>query len=1178
MSQSATTPNPSPRPISLDDKYDLECERIFANGAQALVRATLMQRQLDKGRGMNTAGYVSGYRGSPLGGVDLQFWKAKNWLQDAGVTFEPGINEDLAATMVIGSQQAAELPDPKHDGVFGLWYGKGPGVDRAGDAPKHANYGGTSKIGGVVAVFGDDHPGKSSTIAHQSEQAMMSCCIPVLYPASVQEYIDYALAGWAMSRYSGLWVGFKAVNETVESTASIDVDPTRYDFELPEGEDLPAEGIHVALRYAPQQDDLLVQRYRLPRAQTFARANGIDKVTVKADKGLGIVSAGKAYLDVMDALYALGIDEAKAQALGVSVYKVGLVWPVEPKGLQAFGRGKQELLFVEEKRAFIEQQAAHLLFNLPDDERPRIVGKTDDNGIEMLPSDAQLTAAMVAQVIANRLENLGLADEGIRARARTIVEDLEQAAIATGAPLVRTPFFCSGCPHNRSTKVPAGSVALNGIGCHGMAAIVHENNIPPTQMGAEGATWIGASHFSNMSHAFQNLGDGTYTHSGILAIRAAIAAGTNITYKVLYNDAVAMTGGQPAEGDLTVDQISRQLAAEGVKAIAVVSDEPEKYGRGYKFDSRVTIYHRRDLDKLQRDFRKRRGVSAIIYDQTCAAEKRRRRKRGLFPDPARRAYINERVCEGCGDCSVQANCVSIHPLDTELGRKRVIDQSSCNKDFSCIEGFCPSFVTVEGGQPKKRSELPLPEALVKALPPATIRPANDNYSILVNGVGGTGVVTIGAILGMAAHLEGKQCSIYDMTGLSQKGGAVFSHVKIGPVAQPGSAPALNSPKIGQGDADLVLGCDLVVSSGADCLGATRPGKTSAIVNGHLVPTGAFQLNPDLELSVAPMHANIDNRLGEDQVNRFDATGLSMGMLGDSIGTNMMMVGYAAQRGLLPVNVESIESAIEMNGVAVELNRKAFNVGRIAAHDPAVLSDLMDGTDTDSAPLEDTLEAFIERRRQDLVAYQDEKYAQQYIDILAEVARNEARAVPGSTQLQHAVARYLFKLMAYKDEYEVARLQTDGALLNAIGARFEGEYNLHFYLAPPLFAKRDSATGLPMKREYGPWMYGLLKRLAGFKGLRGSAMDIFGYTAERRMERKLRDDYIAQIKSLSAQLSPANIDTVVKFAEVPERIRGFGHVKLQHVNRAKSIEADLLGELQDVNATAAKSEPASAETV
>jgi indolepyruvate ferredoxin oxidoreductase len=1056
-----------------------------------------------------------------------------------------------------------------------MWYGKDPGVDRAGDALKHANYSGSSENGGVIAVFGDDHPGKSSTIAHQSEQALMSFCMPVLYPASVQEYIDYALAGWAMSRYSGLWVGFKAVNETVESTASIDVDPTRHQFVTPEGGELPPNGIHVALRYAPQEDDLLVQRYRIPRAIAFARANNIDKVTVTADKGLGVVAAGKAYLDVMDALYVLGIDENKAKSIGLSVYKVGMVWPLEPAGLRDFARGKDELLFVEEKRAFMEPQAAHMLFNLPAGERPRIVGKTDETGIEMMPSDMQLNTGMVAQVIAARLETLGLADEGIRARARTIKEDIEQAAVSSGTALVRTPFFCSGCPHNRSTKVPEGSVALNGIGCHGMAAIIHDHNIPPTQMGAEGATWIGASHFSNMPHAFQNLGDGTYTHSGILAVRAAIAADTNITYKILYNDAVAMTGGQPAEGNLTVDQISRQLAAEGVKGIAVVSDEPEKYGRGYQFDSRVTIYNRRDLDKVQRDFRERKGVTAIIYDQTCAAEKRRRRKRGLFPDPSRRAYINERVCEGCGDCSVQANCVSIQPLDTELGRKRVIDQSSCNKDFSCIEGFCPSFVTVEGGQPRRSLATELPEELLRSLPMPGLRPANDNYGILINGIGGTGVVTIGAIIGMAAHLEGKQCSIYDMTGLSQKGGAVFSHVKVGPVPQLGSTPALTSPKIAAGDADLVLGCDLVVSSGAECLSATRSGKTSAIINGHLVPTGAFQLNPDLDLAVAPMHANIDMRLGDDKVNRVDATGLAMAMLGDSIGSNMMMVGYAAQKGLLPVSVESIENALDMNGVAVDLNRKAFTVGRLAAHDPGALSDLIDGASGQDADEQDSLPAFIARRVEDLTAYQNAAYAKRYADLVARVAAREQAAVPGSTKLQRAVARYLFKLMAYKDEYEVARLQTDGELVAAIAGKFEGKYNLHFYLAPPILAGKDPLTGIPRKREYGPWMYGLLKRLAGFKGLRGTPLDIFGYTAERRMERKLRDDYISMLGDIGDKLSAENIELAVQLTEIPERIRGFGPVKQQHVTRAKAIEADLLGQWH-AGAGARKS-PANAAT-
>ena len=1176
MSTDNSSAAPSTRPITLDDKYNLDCERIFASGPQALVRATLMQQALDRRSGLDTAGYVSGYRGSPLGGVDQQFWKGREWLEAAGIRFEPGLNEDLAATAILGTQQAAELPSPKHDGVFSMWYGKGPGVDRSGDALKHGNYAGTSEHGGVLAVFGDDHAGKSSTVAHQSEQAMVGFCIPTLYPATVQEYIDFALAGWAMSRYSGCWVGFKAVNETVESTASIDVDPSRHQFTRPPDGELPQVGVHINLRYAPIEDDLIIQRYRLPRAQAFARANGLDQITMDSkQRRFGIVAAGKSFLDLGEALSALGIDEAKADAIGLSVYKPGLVWPLDPHGLTDFCRGLEEVLFIEEKRAFIEPQAAHALFNMASSERPRLVGKLDETGAELLPSDLQLSAAIVAQVVAGRLERAGLANEGILARSRDIASVVEQAAKATGAPLLRTPYFCSGCPHNRSTKVPDGSMTLTGIGCHGMAALVYENNVPPAQMGAEGATWIGAAHFSSTPHVFQNLGDGTYTHSGILAVRAAIAAGTNITYKVLYNDAVAMTGGQPAEGNLSVDQISRQLAAEGVTPIAVVSDEPEKYRRGYKFDPRVTIYHRRDLEKVQRDLRERRGVSAIIYDQTCAAEKRRRRKRGTFPDPARRAFINERVCEGCGDCSVQANCVSIQPLDTELGRKRLIDQSSCNKDFSCIEGFCPSFVTIEGGQVRKAAQADLPADLLAALPTPGTRDGNDGYSILVNGVGGTGVVTIGAIIGMAAHLETKHSSIFDMTGLSQKGGAVFSHIKVG-ADHTGATREVASPKISYGDADLVLGCDLVVSASMECLSTARPGKTSAVVNGHLVPTGAFQLNPDLELAVAPLHTGIEDRIGPDKVNRVDATGLAQSLLGDSIGANMLMVGYAAQKGLLPVRVESIEQALDLNGVAVELNRNALNIGRIAAHDPAALSELLDTTARRGDSLDDSLDAFMERRCADLIKYQDSAYAERYRRIVQAVGERESAVSSESTALTRAVARYLFKLMAYKDEYEVARLHTDGTLLDAVAAQFEGPYQLHFHLAPPILPGRDSLTGVPFKRKFGPWMYRCLKLIARFKSLRGTPWDVFGYSRERRMERQLREDYIALVEDLLSRLTPNRLDLAIRLAEVPERIRGYGHVKLAHVERAKQLQDELRAEF-DAAAAVQTKEPAEAAT-
>lgn len=1181
-SDADTSPSTLAPSVSLNDKFDLDCDRIFASGPQALVRALLTQRALDQANGLNTAGYVSGYRGSPLGGVDLQLWRARAWLEESGVRFEPGLNEDLAATAVLGTQQAAELPSPKHDGVFSMWYGKGPGVDRAGDALKHGSYAGSSKHGGVLAVFGDDHAGKSSTVAHQSEHAMASFCIPVLYPASVQEYVDFAVAGWAMSRYSGCWVGFKAVNETVETTASIASDAMRYNFVQPDVAELPAQGLHVNLRYTPIEDDLIMQRYRLPMAQAFVRANALDRAVINGPKRrLGVVAAGKSYLDVMEALKVLGMDRAKAESVGLCVYKVALSWPLEPNGIQEFASGLDELMFVEEKRAFMEPQAAHVLFNLASDRRPRLIGKQDESGNTLFPSDIQLTASVVAQVIAARLDGMGLADEGVLARARGLREDAERAALISGASLLRTPYFCSGCPHNRSTKTPEGSIALNGIGCHGMSSLIRENNVPPTQMGAEGATWIGASHFSNTPHVFQNLGDGTYTHSGVLAVRAAVAAGTDITYKLLFNDAVAMTGGQPAEGSLSVDQISRQLAAEGVGAMALVTDEPHKYARGYQFDPRTTIYDRRELDHVQREMQKVRGVTAIIYDQTCAAEKRRRRKRGQFADPARRAFINHRVCEGCGDCSVQANCVSIQPLDTEYGRKRVIDQSSCNKDYSCIEGFCPSFVTVEGGAIKKAREAALPAASLAALPEPDLADSENGYAVLINGVGGTGVITIGAVIGMAAHIEKRNCSVFDMTGLSQKGGAVFSHLKIGVSSGRSSnteVAEIGAPKIAVGEANLILGCDLVVSAGTESLATCRGGLTRAVINGHLVPTGAFQLNPDLELNVEPMHAGIESIVGSNAVDRVDASGLSRALLGDTIGANMLMVGYALQRGLLPVSLSSIVSAIELNGIAVDLNLKALAIGRLAAHDPAGLSALLDLQHAQNTPAEITLTEMIERRQADLVAYQDAAYAARYRAMIDGLAEREQAVAPGSTALTRAAARYLFKLMAYKDEYEVARMYSDGEFQRAVAEQFDGDYSLRFHLAPPLLPNRHRDGEQPRKYSVGAWMMPVFEGLTRLKGLRGTPWDVFGYAAERRTERRLRDDYIAMLGQILLKLDKHNLAAAVKLAEVPERIRGYGHVKQAHVTRAKAVETELLAEFESaISANATSTQQNTAAT-
>ena len=1159
--------------VSLDDKFMLERGHVLISGTQAMVRAALMQRARDAAAGLNTAGYISGYRGSPLGGLDLQLERAQALLKTSDIVFEPGLNEDLAATAVWGSQQANALPEARYDGVFGMWYGKGPGVDRSGDALKHANNAGTSPNGGVLAVFGDDHPGKSSTIAHQSEQAMAAFSIPVLYPATLQEYLDYALLGWAMSRYSGLWTAFKCVNETVESTATVDIDPDRVQIVLPDFDD--ATPHHIQLRYAPMDDDVVLVRQRLPRVAAFAAANGIDRVALgDASKAtFGIVTSGKAFLDVMQALASLGIDEERARALGIAVYKVGMVWPLNAEPLRQFARGKTELVFVEEKRALLESQAAQALYHLPESERPRITGKQAPDGEIMLPSDVQLEASEVARTIAARMRACDMGDDSLRARAASMVQSAQDAAGTTGSSLVRTPFYCSGCPHNRSTKLPEGSIASSGIGCHGMAMLISPETIPGPHMGAEGTNWIGMSRFVEREHLFQNLGDGTYSHSGILAIRAAVNAGVNLTYKILYNDAVAMTGGQQVEGSLTVDQIARQVAAEGVRNIAIVSDEPEKYHRGYKFPDDAHIHHRTELDRIQRDMRETEGVTAIIYDQTCAAEKRRRRKRGTFPNPAKRAFINERVCEGCGDCSVKANCVSIQPLDTPLGRKRKIDQSSCNKDFSCIEGFCPSFVTVHGAEPRRASRPELKSDFAAGVPAPATAELDGTFNMLINGVGGTGVVTIGAVLGMAAHLESTTVSIYDMTGLSQKGGTVFSHLRL---TQAGAE--ITGPKIGPASANVLLGCDLVVSGGKESLAACVPGVTRAVVNAHMTPTGAFQLNPDLNLEVSPIETLLRQRVGADQLHTVDASTIATTLLGDSIGANMFMVGYASQLGLLPVSLQAIEAAINLNNVAVQLNLDALALGRLAAHDPAACAALLagDGSLDEGDDTPPTVDELLRERMDWLSDYQNDRYADTYRDVVLAVQAAEQRLPTGSEALTRAVLRYLYKVMAYKDEYEVARLYSDGAFHKALEAQFEGNYELSFHLAPPMFAGRDPSTGMPKKREYGAWMLGVMRTLAKFKWVRGTALDLFGMTDERRRERHIRDEYIALMRRIAAELTVDNYPTAVELAEIPERIRGFGHVKVQHIERAQEAHTALLEQFKGAKA-ATKSAQAEAAT-
>ena len=1131
--------------VTLDDKYTLESGRVYLTGTQALVRLLLMQRQRDALAGLNTAGFISGYRGSPLGGFDQALWKARQHLEAQQIRFQPGINEDLGATAVWGSQQVNIFDGAKYDGVFGLWYGKGPGVDRTGDVFKHANAAGSSRFGGVLAVAGDDHACKSSTLPHQSEYAFMDAQMPVLNPAGVQEILDLGIYGWELSRYSGCWVGFKTIAETLDASASVYVNPQRVRITLPEDFALPSGGLHSRWPDKPLEQELRLQQHKLYAALAFARANNLNHIVIDSPKPrLGIATTGKSYLDVMQALDDLGIDKQLAADVGLRVYKVGMSWPLERNGLRDFAQGLEEVLVVEEKRAVIENQLKEQLYNWREDVRPRVIGKFDEANEWILPSISELTPARIARIIAARIARF-YTSERVQQRL-AFLEAKEKALAKPRLILERTPHYCSGCPHNSSTIVPEGSRALGGIGCHYMATWMDRRTDTFTQMGGEGVTWIGQAPFTETEHVFQNLGDGTYFHSGLLAIRAAIAANVNITYKLLYNDAVAMTGGQPVDGVLTVPQITHQLYGEGVRRMVVVTDEPEKYGgRKSELAAGVSVHHRDELDALQRELRETKGVSVLIYDQTCAAEKRRRRKKGEMVDPPKRVFINSSVCEGCGDCGQKSNCLSVLPLETEFGRKRAIDQSACNKDFSCVNGFCPSFVTVHGGKLRKNTgagsaefpDLPTPEL------PATDTP----YGIVITGVGGTGVVTIGALLGMAAHLENKGCAVLDMTGLAQKFGAVVSHVRISDEPED-----IHAVRIAAGGARLLLGCDMVVAAGADALAKVDHEATAAVVNNHQSMPAAFTRDPNLRFPTESMqHAISDAAASSEFV---DATRLATRLLGDAIASNLFMVGYAWQKGLIPLSHEAIERAIELNGVAIDFNKQAFLWGRRAAHDLKAVEALA-APQLEVEPVPMTLDDILARRKTFLSNYQNPAYAEHYAALVDRVARVEQAL--GLSGLAEAVARNYFKLLAYKDEYEVARLYTDGEFQKQLAAQFEGEYQLEFHLAPPLLAKRDPVSGHPKKRRYGPWMLKVFTLLARFKGLRGTALDPFGYSEERKRERALIGEYEQTVERLLTSLDTARHALAMEIATLPEQIRGFGHVKEANLAKAKAREAELL---------------------
>jgi indolepyruvate ferredoxin oxidoreductase len=1171
--------------VSLDDKYSLENGRALMSGVQALVRLPMLQKKRDALAGLNTAGFISGYRGSPLGGYDQALWQAQTHLAAQNIVFTPGVNEELAATAVWGSQQLDLYPQGnKFDGVFGLWYGKGPGVDRCSDVFKHANMAGTSKHGGVIALAGDDHIAKSSTAAHQSDHIFKACGLPVFFPSSVQDILDMGLHAFAMSRFAGVWSGMKTIQEIVESTSSVFVDPDRVEIVIPTDFSMPEGGLHIRWPDAPLEQEARLMDHKWYAALAYVRANKLNhNVIATPHDRFGIIASGKAYNDTRQALHDLGLDDDECRRLGIRLHKVNVVWPLEATITRDFAQGLQEILVVEEKRQVIEYQLKEELYNWRADVRPNVLGKFDeadgdDTGGEwsqpnpsknwLLRAQADLTPAIIGKAIAKRLKRLGVdADTQARMDARiALIEAKERAMVVQSLDTSdRTPFFCSGCPHNTSTRVPEGSRAVAGIGCHYMTVWMDRSTTTFSQMGGEGVSWVGQAAFTTDQHVFANLGDGTYHHSGLLAVRQSIAAGVNITYKILFNDAVAMTGGQPVDGTLKVPEMTRELDAEGAIKIVVVTDEPEKYDEPAikaRLAPGVTVHHRDDLDAIQKQMREIKGCSVIVYDQTCATEKRRRRKRGTLVDPAKRVVINELVCEGCGDCSVQSNCLSVEPVETEFGRKRRINQNTCNKDYSCVKGFCPSFITVEGGQLKGKKKnadskdaRPNPFALLP-LPEPSLPLAETPWGIVVAGVGGTGVITIGQLLGMAAHLEGKGIVTQDAAGLAQKGGATWSHIQIA-----NRADAILTTKVGTAEADLVIGCDPIVAANKSTLAVMREGRTFVAMNTHGSPTAAFVTNPDWQFPAANCDAAVLNAAGAANVGMLDADAVAVQLVGDSLYTNPLLLGYAWQKGRVPIGLAAMLRAIELNNVQVDNNKLAFEWGRRAAHDLAAVQALLKPAASGSSVIEfvrkgGNLDEMIAKRVEFLTAYQNAAYAAGYKTFVEKVRTTEA--LLGSKKLTESVARYLFKLMAYKDEYEVARLHSDPVFLAQVAAQFEGDYTLNYHLAPPLIAKKNAA-GEMQKSKFGPWMLTGFKWLAKLKGLRGTAFDPFGRTEERRSERALIGEYRAAIDEVLASLSAGNLTLAKEIACIPEEIRGYGHVKDQHLAKARPKWAALMNE-------------------
>jgi indolepyruvate ferredoxin oxidoreductase len=1136
--------------------------QIFLTGTQALVRLMLMQRQRDAAAGLGTQGFISGYRGSPLGMVDKAVWQAGKKFEEQGIRFLPAINEELAATAVLGTQRVEADPDRTCEGVFALWYGKGPGVDRAGDALKHGNAYGASPHGGVLMVAGDDHGCVSSSMPHQSDQAFQSWHAPIVSPACVSEYLEFGLYGWALSRHSGNWVGFTALSEVVESGSTVDLDlinarmaawQDAVTIDTITGFKRPPGGLHY--RWPDLPSLTIEQRLhaKLDAVRAFARVNSIDRTIVDSPHATcGIVTAGKAHFDFMEVLRRLEISPETLAQHGVRICKLGLTYPIEPLRMGEFVRGLREVMVIEEKGPVVETQLRDMFYNAP--HRPVIIGKRDAMGTPLISEVGELRPSRLIEVVAN-----WLAAHFPDLDRRHLVRDFTPPELLSNSSdsVKRLPYFCAGCPHNTSTKVPAGSHAQAGIGCHFMASWMDRDTEGLIQMGGEGVDWVSHAMFTKVPHVFQNLGDGTYYHSGYLAIRQAVAAKATLTYKILFNDAVAMTGGQPVDGIISVDGIARQVEAEGVKKVIVVSDDIAKYDRIHeRFPAGTEFHDREALDAVQRRLREMPGVTVLIYEQTCAAEKRRRRKKGELAEPMRRLFINDQVCEGCGDCSVQSNCVAVLPLETPLGRKRKIDQSACNKDYSCAKGFCPSFVGVLGGQPRKKAGALARRGeevarLVEALPQPRPHVWAAPYDLLITGVGGTGVVTLGAVTAMAAHLEGKSASVLDFMGFAQKGGSVLSFVRLADTPS-----RLNQVRIDTQQADAIVACDAVVGASADALQTVRRGRTRVLANTHEVPVAESLHNPDAQLKIPQLLEKLEFAAGADRVETLDAQGLAEALLGDSILANMLTLGFAWQRGLVPVSGAAMLRAIELNGVAVETNQLAFSLGRLHAASPAALRQLVQDESLDVPPVE-TLDALIARGAAHLATYQNPAYAARYADFVGSVRQREQQlAADPALPFTHAVARSLLKLMAYKDEYEVARLHTDGHLTQALRQQFEGDFDIEFYMAPP-FLSRSKDGQPPRKIRLGSWLYRAMKVLAAGRVLRGTALDVFGKTRERRMERQLIADYMRRIESMLPSLDASRLPVATDIAVLPLSMRGYGHVKLANVALARAREAELL---------------------